>query len=219
MFPCHWNRWQYPLPRIGEEYSIRGLQPMRERDFQRGHPRVVGVGATAGFLLIDSYHNPLYINAEAVRILTYPDGHPNMPSVEKALAERIRSVFHIQGSISESGRVLAIKSGRRRYLCRFFPVSSASRERQRSTTGLLIERSSGFVDLLQMAEDFHLTERERESVQLLAQGLTSKEIANRMGISPNTVKAFLRLVMIKTGVTNRSGIIAKLIQNTQPGRV
>ncbi len=62
-----------------------------------------------------------------------------------------------------------------------------------------------------MAEQFHLTSREREAVEFLSEGLTSKEIAQRMGISPNTVKVFLRLVMIKMGVSTRAGIVAKTL--------
>jgi DNA-binding CsgD family transcriptional regulator len=45
----------------------------------------------------------------------------------------------------------------------------------------------------------------------LLQGLTSKEIAARMSISPNTVKAFLRLVMVKMGVSTRSGIVGRVV--------
>jgi DNA-binding CsgD family transcriptional regulator len=47
-------------------------------------------------------------------------------------------------------------------------------------------------------------------VEFLLEGFTSKEIAERMKISPNTVKAFIRLVMVKMGVSTRSGIIGKL---------
>jgi DNA-binding CsgD family transcriptional regulator len=32
-----------------------------------------------------------------------------------------------------------------------------------------------------------------------------------MKISPNTVKAFLRIVMVKMGVSTRSGILGKVI--------
>ena len=32
-----------------------------------------------------------------------------------------------------------------------------------------------------------------------------------MNISPNIVKAFLRLVMIKTGVSSRSAVVGKII--------
>jgi DNA-binding CsgD family transcriptional regulator len=65
--------------------------------------------------------------------------------------------------------------------------------------------------LSQMSEQFALTEREKETVELLLQGLTSKEIAIRMNISPNTVKAFLRLVMVKMGVSTRSGIVGRVV--------
>jgi len=78
---------------------------------------------------------------------------------------------------------------------------------------LLIERNPVSADLFAIAEKFNLTEREYEAVRHLALGLTSKEIAVRMGISPNTVKAFLRLAMIKTGVTTRSGIIGKFLKS------
>jgi DNA-binding CsgD family transcriptional regulator len=63
----------------------------------------------------------------------------------------------------------------------------------------------------QIGQDFELTKREKETVELLIQGLTSKEIATRMKISPNTVKAFLRIVMVKMGVSTRSGILGKVI--------
>jgi DNA-binding CsgD family transcriptional regulator len=79
-------------------------------------------------------------------------------------------------------------------------------------TAILLERASESRNLLIMSYRFHLTERETQSVQLLAEGLTSKEIAKRMGISPNTVKAFLRLAMVKAGTTTRSGIIGKFLR-------
>jgi len=62
----------------------------------------------------------------------------------------------------------------------------------------------------ELFERFSLTQRECETVEYLLQGLTSKEIAARMKISPNTVKAFLRLVMVKMKVSTRSGIAGKL---------
>jgi len=79
--------------------------------------------------------------------------------------------------------------------------------------GVLIERNSAPLDLLRISTKFGFTPREAVAVQLLMQGLTSKEIATRMGISPNTVKAFLRLAMLKSGVTTRSGIIGKFLQD------
>ena len=48
----------------------------------------------------------------------------------------------------------------------------------------------------------------------LLQGLTSQEIGARMKISPNTVKAFLRLVKIKLDVTTRPEIVYKILAST-----
>ena len=63
--------------------------------------------------------------------------------------------------------------------------------------------------LAQLSERFHLTTREQEVAEFLLEGLTSKEIGMRMQISPNTVKAFLRLIMVKMGVSTRSAIVGK----------
>lgn len=80
----------------------------------------------------------------------------------------------------------------------------------RATLAVLLERASAkSVSLAPLAERFHLTIRELEVAQFLLQGLTSKEIGLRMQISPNTVKAFLRLIMVKMGVSTRSAIIGR----------
>jgi len=62
---------------------------------------------------------------------------------------------------------------------------------------------------------YHLTEREEQTLKGILTGLSTKEIADQMGISPNTVKAFTRLIMIKLGVTTRWGIIAKILGNRE----
>ena len=64
----------------------------------------------------------------------------------------------------------------------------------------------------QVAARFRLTPREQETLELLAIGLTNKEIADRMKISANTVKSFLKLLMIKMGVSTRSGIVGRSLQ-------
>jgi DNA-binding NarL/FixJ family response regulator len=49
-----------------------------------------------------------------------------------------------------------------------------------------------------------LTPREREVLQLLAEGLPNKQIARRLGISEKTVKAHLTKVFEAIGVTDRT---------------
>jgi RNA polymerase sigma factor (sigma-70 family) len=55
-----------------------------------------------------------------------------------------------------------------------------------------------------------LTEREREVLDLLAQGLTNKEIAKRLVITTNTVKRHLKAVFEKLNVHTRSAATAKV---------
>ncbi len=68
-----------------------------------------------------------------------------------------------------------------------------------------------------VVEQFGLTPREQETTELLMLGLSSKEIASRMSISPNTVKTFLRLIMAKMGVTSRCGVVAKILTHAVGG--
>jgi DNA-binding CsgD family transcriptional regulator len=82
---------------------------------------------------------------------------------------------------------------------------------------LYLRREVSVSDALdQVATDYRLTDREREALIGISMGLTSKELAVRMNISPNTVKAFLRLIMIKMGTSTRAGIVAKVLD--QNGR-
>jgi len=54
-----------------------------------------------------------------------------------------------------------------------------------------------------------LTEREREVLDLLAQGLTNKEIAEKLVITTNTVKRHLKAIFEKLNVHTRSAATAK----------
>lgn len=53
-----------------------------------------------------------------------------------------------------------------------------------------------------------LTNREREILALLADGLGNKQIAARLGISKNTVKTHLELLFEKLGVSSRAEAVA-----------
>ena len=52
--------------------------------------------------------------------------------------------------------------------------------------------------------DEELSDREREVLTLLAEGLANKQIARRLGISEKTVKAHLTHVFRRIGVTDRT---------------
>ncbi|MGC9346873.1 MAG: Kelch repeat-containing protein [Anaerolineae bacterium] len=67
-----------------------------------------------------------------------------------------------------------------------------------------------------------LTDRELEITDLVAEGLTNREIAARLFLSPNTVKVHLRNIFTKTGVSSRTELSMLAIQEgwiSVPGMV
>ncbi len=161
-----------------------------------------------GFLILDSKLNPVACNQQVINILTFPNLADQVKRVGVFLADKIRVSLVNRQSRDSLEFVKEFRSGKRRYNCRIFHLDSPDKG---TLLVLVLERySSRTATLSQLSEEFDLTVREQETVQLLLQGLTSKEIAARMDISPNTVKAFLRLVMVKMGVSTRSGIVGRI---------
>lgn len=166
----------------------------------------------AGLVLTDSSLSPTWYNAEAIEILCYPDKLANLTHRDALLGVKIRSSLISPQARRESPFVNEFRSGRRRYFCRAFFVDSHLKDSSGSCVAVLLERGPArLAALSQVSRQFNLTQRERETLQYLLEGLSSKAIANRMSISPNTVKAFMRAIMIKTGVSSRSAIVTKII--------
>jgi DNA-binding CsgD family transcriptional regulator len=166
----------------------------------------------AGFLLMDSSLRPVSFNAAAIEILNYPDKPADLTHADVLLAAKIRSSLVSRQARSESPLVTEFRSGRRRYFSRAFFVDSCAKDASQPSIAVLLERGpSGVVPLSRVSRQFNFTQREQEVLRYLLQGLTGKAIANRMNISPNTVKAFLRMIMIKTGVSSRSEMVSKII--------
>ncbi|MGA7382839.1 MAG: helix-turn-helix transcriptional regulator [Terriglobales bacterium] len=166
-----------------------------------------------GLLVVDRSLNLVASNMEAIQILTFPSLPEKIPDLEGWLTKRIRGGLADRRSSGSLSFVEQFKSAKRTYHCHSVPLNLEGNARVRNHPALvlLLERSTnGAVKLTEICTRFGLTPRELETVKLLFEGLTSKEIAERMKISPNTVKAFLRLVMVKMGVSTRSGIIGKI---------
>jgi DNA-binding CsgD family transcriptional regulator len=172
-----------------------------------------------GFLLLDAGLNLIAANDPALQILSFPSGTERIKQPKVFFADRVRTalVDHHRQDGPTLAFVKEFKSGKRRYICRTFRVDCNGPYPLQPAFAVLLERNAAdSPGLTEISEQFDLTQRERETVEFLLQGLTSKEIATRMNISPNTVKAFLRLVMVKMKVSTRSGIAGK-IAGSRPG--
>jgi len=165
-----------------------------------------------GFLLTDLSFKPLYANDAAIRILTYPTESTDLANSAGLVQQRIRSAFGAERYATELTAPMPLLSGTRHYFCRPFLLDSTCGKRRDSVVGLLLARHPREpVDISEASGRYHLSPRERETIQHLINGLTTKEVARRMSVSPNTIKQFIRLIMSKMGVTTRLGIIRKIL--------
>lgn len=177
----------------------------------RTNGKVLPTYSAVGFLLLDASVSPLWFNAEAIQILSYPEQPISARHRDILLARKIRSSLIIEQGLRESRFVTEFRSGKRRYLCRALAVDPHGKGPLRPSVALLFEREPcGLMAMSKVSEQFHLSPREREALEHLVQGMSSKEIANRMNLSPNTVKTFLRLIMLKMGVSSRTAIVARI---------
>jgi two-component system, NarL family, nitrate/nitrite response regulator NarL len=58
-----------------------------------------------------------------------------------------------------------------------------------------------------------LTERERQVLQHVFEGLANKEIADQLQVSESSVKATLQQLFAKTGVRTRSQLVRTVLEN------
>jgi DNA-binding CsgD family transcriptional regulator len=168
-----------------------------------------------GFLLLDTGFNLLAANEPALQILCFPSQADRIKQPKVFIADRVRTALVDHRNHEGRTFVKEFTSGKRRYICKSFRVDCDGRYSVQPAFAVLLERdAAGSSVLKEISEQFDLTQRECETIEFLLQGLTSKEIATRMKISPNTVKAFLRLVMVKMKVSTRSGIAGKIAAST-----
>ena len=180
-----------------------------------GRPSFVRMkAADVGLLILDRSFKPIYANNEAVQILSYPSAARKVQSLERTVRSKIKMILPSDEQFGQPDSLTEFISGKRHYMCRALAVSPRLGESSGEDVALVLERAPATSFALnRICEKYRLTMREGEAVANLARGLSGKEIAAHMKVSPNTVKAFLRLAMIKMGVDTRSGIMARIIES------
>ncbi len=178
--------------------------------------KLTPIMAEAGLVLMDLSLKLIACDRGAAAILNYP----NQPGAKQDPASFIpQEILDIIRSRKPSDLSLVkthFRMGKSEYIWRAHLMESQNGLSQ-PLVALHLEKVSSTSDAIyEVAAKYHLTDREQEALRGISMGLTSKEVAARMNISPNTVKAFLRLIMIKMGVTTRAGIVANLLQNRSP---
>jgi DNA-binding CsgD family transcriptional regulator len=176
--------------------------------------------ARTGLVVVSNSFNVLAISDDALQILNFPAQARRGQRLDVRVQQKLRLWINNGSSENGSGSVHNFVSGRRLYLCRCLPINPTANQGTSSPAHVLLfeRRPDPSLTTAEIYDRFGFTPRQQEAIELLLQGLTSKEIAAQMKISPFTVKSFLHLVMVKLGVSTRSGIVGKILGAVEPGQ-
>lgn len=110
----------------------------------------------------------------------------------------------IRGAMAAGARGYVLKSGSDETLRHALSLVMAGEIYVPPVVLAELDRPAGGLELPADSPLRSLTERQRETLQLLVQGLSNKEIARQLGLLESTVKAHLKVILKKLGAANRT---------------
>lgn len=167
--------------------------------------------STPGILIFDMNNRLRYSNKEASNII--PDLQ-NTPEEIYNLCNRAKGSIDIKSDINATNMnyvVLQSDSGPP-YSVRAFLIGRHGENKKPIYIMVLIEKiaEKHTIDFEKAKRDFRFTNRESEVLKLICEGLTNKEISEKLFISEYTVKDHIKKIMRKMNVVSRNEIIAIL---------
>jgi DNA-binding NarL/FixJ family response regulator len=169
--------------------------------------------AEVGLVLMDTALHAIAVDRGAASILNFPSEAGGTLEVGPYFpAELMEAIRHL---ISSDLPYLThpISVGKCEYFCHVYRVEPQDPALTRAIVAVHFGKSRPVSNAVNEAGiAYRLTARELDALRGVSMGLGNKELAELMKISPNTVKAFLRLIMIKMNVSTRTGLVAKILQ-------
>lgn len=169
-------------------------------------------GAPEGIVVVDLSLRPLAFDSGGEAILNQFNGaQPRRLSVDR-LPSELEQKLRASAPAELSASAEWVSGGGGEYQWRVFFMKPQNGSINQPLLAIHIKREHSLPDAVRrVCREYHLTAREEETLFGIATGLTTRQVAARMNISPNTVNAFLRLIMVKMGVTTRAGVLGRLL--------
>jgi DNA-binding CsgD family transcriptional regulator len=162
-----------------------------------------------GMLIVDDDLKILTITPNAERWLKeLTDGAPGLPDAVRSVVAYVRQLH--DGDIPDdriprarvratSGRWLAIYASRTR-----------ETDSRSTNTAVIIEDAKPSQIAPLIIDAYGLSPREAQVTRQVLQGLSTKEIASEMDVSPYTVQDYLKTIFAKVGVRSRRELVATI---------
>jgi DNA-binding CsgD family transcriptional regulator len=177
--------------------------------------KIISNRLTSGVVILDESGKILYLNQEARSILSTfsaNDDQSDNPAtqINAAIVEAIKENL---GPLNEpSSSIIQCSNTDSTYSLRALPLDKPHKKGKSCVMvlieGVTIHRK---FDMDVVQKQFGLTKREAEVTFCLTKGLTNKEIANILSLSPETVHDYVKQVMKKFKTTTRAGIVGKVL--------
>ncbi|MGQ3686335.1 MAG: response regulator transcription factor [Candidatus Loosdrechtia sp.] len=126
------------------------------------------------------------------------------------LDERLKKPENKNKPVPVADFIDILQSNKRRYTVRGV-IMSCDKEGEKQYLFILERLCNDNVNLQKALRQWKLSPREQEIVMLLIDDRCNKEIAKSLNLSINTVKGYLKLLMLKLGVSSRAGIIGRIL--------
>jgi DNA-binding NarL/FixJ family response regulator len=191
----------------------------------RAVERMEGICCRRGFSTFEKAH-PFFCGDDAPDVLLLDVGLPGIDGIralEVIREESPRTRVLILTVFDEPEKIFAaVCAGASGYLLKTASMTEIAEAIRQAKEGgapmhpkvasLVLERFARLASEYRISPQYKLTERETEILNLLVEGLTKKEIANRTGVSVHTVTTHIRRLYEKLHVTTNTGAVAKAIR-------
>jgi DNA-binding CsgD family transcriptional regulator len=162
-----------------------------------------------GMLIVNDHLEILTITANAERWLAeLNDGSPGLPNAIRSVVGYVDRL-HDSDVSEESVPRARVRGASGRWLAIY---ASRTREgnSQSAHTAVIIEEAKPSEIAPLIVHAYGLSPREARVTRLILQGLSTKEIAAEIHLSPYTVQDHLKVIFEKTGVRSRRELVAKI---------
>ncbi len=187
---------------------VEALVPIIARSLRAGVVALdMAAKGAAAMIVVDQDNRVRDLTIEAGRLIdelqTVGVDEDGLPSIVRNVVTRARAS---RASSHVATRLHGVSGGWRR-------VTAIPMEGERGSVAVMIEpaRAADLTPIL--LEAYGLTEREIEIVVQLARGLSTKEIAGELSISPHTVRDHVKSIFAKTGFSTRGELVARVFSD------